>query len=202
MIIPSEEISHRTDFSILANARGYVDAVEVGVDHGVFAREFLSRFKGNWLFLVDEYQPCQGFPYDRTADLMVATQALMPWHGRFRFIRMRSVDAAPVVATFISPDFVYIDGCHEEAEVAADLRAWWDVLRPNGMLAGHDFYEGHPGVLAAVKQFAEERGLVVRVTHEQDAPPSWYCYKTEPPTLMHKLFTDGESPNPLATPGA
>ena len=127
---------------------------------------------------------------------MVAVQALAPHLGRFRFVRMKSVEAVPVVRTFITPEFVYIDGSHEEADVAADLAAWWDVLPPYGMLAGHDYDPAHPGVVAAVDRFARERDCVVRLTQETDFPPSWYIYRTEPETLMIRLFRSTAEPNP------
>lgn len=195
----STEISSRTDFSLLCNARGVIDAVEVGVDHGVFAREFLSRFKGNWVILVDPYEPYPEMPYDRTLDAFVAAQALAPFHGHFRFIRQRSPEAIPSVRTFIQPPgFVYIDGAHDEASCYADLVAWWDALSPDGILAGHDYDDAHRGVQRAVSRFAKERGLVVRLTHEKDFPASWYCYKQEPAKLIRRFFDEGEDDNPHA----
>jgi hypothetical protein len=196
----SPEISHRYDFPILCNARGYVDAVEVGVDMGVFARDFLARWKGYWLILVDPFAPYPEIPVDRTLDMMAAVQALAPFHGRFRFIRQRSPEAIPLVLKFIKPPgFVYVDGEHDEASVRADLEAWWDVLPETGLIAGHDFDDSHPGVTGSVTKFAKERGLVVRLTHEQPPePPSWMIYKTEPPTLKVSLFRRGEEANPHA----
>ena len=199
IIEPSTEIANRGDFSLLCNARGVIDAVEVGVDHGVFAREFLSRFKGNWLLLVDPYLPYEEMNYDRTLDAFVAAQALAPFHGRFRFIRQRSPEAIPSVRTFINPPgFVYIDGSHEQADCYADMVAWWDALAPDGILAGHDYDDAHRGVQRAVRRFAEERGLVVRLTHEMTFPASYYIYRTEPATLIHRFFNEGQSDNPHA----
>lgn len=197
-IIPSEEIGHRTDFSLLCNARGYVDAVEVGVDQGVFARDFLKRFRGHWLILVDPYAQFPDFPYDRTGDMMVAANALAEFHGRFRFVRARSPEAAPWVCTFVSPQFVYIDGSHDEASVYADLVGWWAVPSVE-LIAGHDWDDLpiHAGVRAAVERFASERGLVVRLTHEtRPVPASWYIYKKEPKELAVRLFRESAEPNP------
>jgi hypothetical protein len=197
LVIPSEEISHRTDFALLCNERGYRDAVEVGTDQGVFARDFLSRFKGHWLFCVDPYEPFPDFPYDRSGDFQTAVAALMPWHGRFRMVKAPSVRAAPWVARVIAPEFVYIDGSHIELDVAADLRAWFKVLPDHGMLAGHDFDETHPGVIKAVTEFAAARALTVRLT--QDPPtPSWYIYKREPSELFVRHFRSAVTPNPHA----
>jgi hypothetical protein len=194
----STEISHRYDFPILCNARGYVDAVEVGVDMGVFARDFLSRFAGNWLIGIDPYDTYGDFPFSREPDMLTAIAALAPYHGRFRLIRARSPEVIPTVLKFIkSPGFVYIDGRHEEHAVAADIRGWFDVMPEGGIIGGHDHDADHPGVVAAVEKFARERGLVVRLTHEPQMP-SWYVYKTEPDTLKVSLFRRGEEANPHA----
>jgi hypothetical protein len=198
-VIPSEEISHRGDFVLLANARGVIDAVEIGVDMGVFAAGFLSRFAGNWLILVDPFDPYPEIPVDRTLDMMVAVQALAPFHGRFRFIRQRSPEAIPLVLKFIqAPGFVYVDGEHNYKDVAADLRGWWGAIRSDGILAGHDWDDEHPEVKRAVEEFARENDIVVRLTAEKTCARSWYCYKTEPDELMHFFFRDGRSVNPHA----
>lgn len=195
-IIPSEEVSHRCDLSLLCNARGYKDVVEIGVDQGVFARDFLSRFAGNWVYLIDPYDSATEFPFDREGDLMAAVLALAPYHGRYRIVRGRSPQVIPFIKGLITPEFVYIDGAHDEASVRADLEAWWDVLPEHGCLAGHDHDPLHPGVVASVERFARERQLVVRLTHETIAPPSFYIYKREPETLLRRLFLSDEIPNP------
>lgn len=197
-IIRSEEISHRTDFPLLCNARGYVDAVEVGVDLGVFAVDFLRRFEGNWLYLVDPYQPFPEHDVDRSLDAMTAVLALMPFHGRFRFIRHPSPDAIRFCTHLISPQFVYVDGAHDFESVYADLCAWWEVPSVQ-MIGGHDWddHEAHAGVKAAVTRFAREREVVVRLTHESGPiPASYYCYRHEPANLMVRLFRSAEEGNP------
>jgi hypothetical protein len=196
-VMQSEEISHRGDFCLLANARGYLDAVEVGVDIGVFARTFLDRFKGHWLLLVDPYCQTTERPYDRILDAYTAVQGLSHHHGRFRFIRDRSPEAIPAVLSLIKPPgFVYIDGSHEESDVAEDLREWWKIIPDDGMIAGHDFDDAHPGVMSAVKGFAEKRDIVVRLTHETESPPSYYFYKNEPKTLHRRLYIECDIPTP------
>lgn len=56
----------------------------------------------------------------------------------------------------IIPDLVYIDAGHEEDEVYIDLKLFYDLLRPGGILFGDD-YPGWPGVVAAVNRFAAEK---------------------------------------------
>lgn len=194
-VIPSEEIAYRSDFSLLCNARGIRQAVEVGTDRGIFARDFLRRWDGDELFLVDDYEEYAELPYDRSGDLMVAALALQPFHGRYRFIMAHSLKAAGDldVMPWFNPGFVYIDAAHHYEAVRADLAAWWERLGTHGILAGHDFDDTHPGVVRAVREFAEERDLCVRLTDEPLA--SWYVYKTEPQHLMRRFFDNATVPN-------
>lgn len=64
--------------------------------------------------------------------------------------RADSVDAASKIEP-ASLDFVFIDGAHDEASVARDVAAWAPLVRPGGVMAGHDHTPGHPGVERAVR---------------------------------------------------
>ncbi len=50
-------------------------------------------------------------------------------------------------------------------------------MREGGILAGDDFDIHHPGVMQAVKEFAEELDLRVDLTTDYDRGPSWYIEK-------------------------
>lgn len=63
---------------------------------------------------------------------------------------LASVDAAQAFRDY-SVDAVFIDAAHEEASVKADLEAWGRVVKPHGLLCGHDYHShDHPGVTAAL----------------------------------------------------
>lgn len=47
-------------------------------------------------------------------------------------------------------DSLFIDGCHELAETQADIEGWLPFLKPGGLIAGHDYWPKHPGVMEAV----------------------------------------------------
>lgn len=47
-------------------------------------------------------------------------------------------------------DLVFIDALHDYESVAADIAAWWPLVRDGGVLAGHDFNHKWPGVERAV----------------------------------------------------
>ena len=72
-----------------------------------------------------------------------------------RFLRRRGVKA----------DLIYIDASHEDADVFADLMAYWELLDPErGLLLGDDYGNlDFPGVRAAVDRFAKNRGLQLTI---------------------------------------
>lgn len=54
-----------------------------------------------------------------------------------------------------SLDGVFIDAAHEYEAVRQDILAWRPKVRPGGILAGHDFAAGWPGVDRAVTEIFE-----------------------------------------------
>ena len=53
-----------------------------------------------------------------------------------------SLNAAIVVRMIgVTPGVIHLDGGHDYDSVIADLRAWWPVLAPGGILVGDDYYD-------------------------------------------------------------
>lgn len=197
MIENSTEISDRIDFNLLCNARGLKLAVEVGTDRGIFACQFMERWEGLDLWCVDSYEPYEEMKYDRSGDMVMAINSLQKWHGRVRFVRAKSPDCVRNLPPWFKPQFVYIDASHLYGNVKADMEAWWSILPENGILAGHDYSDNHPGVKQAVDEFVRRNNLIVRLTSELSNPDhSWYIYKKEPEYLMNRFFMDGKKDNP------
>ena len=71
-----------------------------------------------------------------------------------------SVNAAALMRLRgVTADVIHLDAGHEEASVAADLRAWWPLLRPGGLFIADDYDRlggRFPGVTRAVDQFCAE----------------------------------------------
>ncbi len=67
----------------------------------------------------------------------------------------------------IRPDAIYVDAGHEEDEVYLDLKLYFDLLRPGGVMFGDDYSPQWPGVPAAVNRFAAERKLVLQCGNEK-----------------------------------
>lgn len=175
MATPSTLVGGRLDFARLCNDRGYKVAVEIGTDRGIFARDFLDRWRGEILYCVDIWEPYPEMDWPRWADLTVAILNTSRHSDRIRIIKLPSLLAA--TAVFKLPSFVYIDGDHRQNFVEADIRAWWGKLLPGGILAGDDYDSEHQGVIEAVDQFSAALGLRVQLTTDYNRPPSWFIEK-------------------------
>jgi hypothetical protein len=80
--------------------------------------------------------------------------------GRVFPLPMTSSSASYLLKHFeIAPDAVYIDAGHEEDEVYIDLKLYYPLVRPGGIIFGDDYSRTWPSVVAAVNRFAAERRL-------------------------------------------
>jgi len=62
-----------------------------------------------------------------------------------------------------SAEIIHLDGSHEYEDVLHDLRQWWPLVRPGGVLFGDDYKPFWPGVVRAVDEFVAARGLTLTV---------------------------------------
>lgn len=53
----------------------------------------------------------------------------------------------------IQADLIYIDASHDEADVLADIRAYWPLVRPGGVLFGDDWGVFDGAITRAVEAF-------------------------------------------------
>merc|ERR1711924_11109 len=128
----------------------------------------LSRFPTLRLVLVD--------PYDVNPEqLAVASARLERFRkaGRATQVLQGSIEASTRTSTG-SLHLVFVDGNHSYAAVQADIHAWWPLLRPGGLLIGHDYHPLCPGVVKAVNEFALELGVELVLSTEM-----WWVWKPE-----------------------
>jgi hypothetical protein len=180
----------RNQLPELLNRRGLGGTgVEVGVKRGIFSESILRGWRGRTLISVD---PWLEAPEDEYVDIANVTQAE---HDRFyeetterleRFgkrsviWRMTSTEAAARIEPG-TLDFVYLDARHDYGSVTEDLEQWFDKIRPGGVFAGHDYFDGLVpaglfGVKSAVDEFFAARGLRVKPTYAHmrgGHPASW-----------------------------
>ena len=145
--------------------------VEVGTQHGVFAKVIAKGWCGN-IYCVDLWPDEEIFE--------VAQSNLDD--PRFKLFRGDSVETA---AQFVDGgfDWVYIDADHHYENVKRDIEAWYPKVRAGGIVAGHDYVDYlDMGVIQAVNEFAAEHGYEVGLT-TKDQPwngvqfPTWWFQK-------------------------
>jgi len=154
-------------------------AIEVGVWNGI-TTETISRFmkynlKGGLVIAIDTWQGATEFRprlYDPQRDLKLKNGYPMVY---FDFLSnmvnrkvsdivaplpMPSITAAEVLSNYgFIIDLIHIDGDHSYNSVVSDIKAWWPLLRPNGMMVFDDYGTIHfNGLTKAVNEFLEAIG--------------------------------------------
>lgn len=154
------------------NSRG----AELGVCLGDFSAHLLEQIDPEQLFLVDVWQHIDlgyqdklmghdGIQLKRYRSV-VRRFGLDP---RVRIIRDLSVAIQDLLpAGYL--DWIYIDGDHSYRGCRADLAAAATVVRPDGIIMGHDYDPDHPGVIQAVTEFIQQQDYhLVLLTDEKCA---------------------------------
>ena len=165
--------------------------VELGVLNGELT---FGLFDRGWtdahFVLVDPWQPhpsrTSTRAEQRRCDAMHSGVGLGAYgrnEANFEILRMDAVEALQ----FCSPesaDLVYIDFFYNKPIYAKTLRAWWDVVRPGGVFAGHDFAR-YPEIEAAVRAFSKEIGVHIQCLPDSTSrarldqlhkdPTAWQC---------------------------
>lgn len=103
-----------------------------------------------------------------------------PYSNRAHLVQKESLEAAK--ASRVLWDLIYIDANHEYDSVKADIEAWWPLVKPGGILAGHDYENKLPEdgweaieVKKAVDEWVAKNGLKLNVIDEP--APSWWVRK-------------------------
>jgi FkbM family methyltransferase len=180
-------LTTRDELPLVLNARGLFGCgVEIGVQRALYSAQLLAAWKGSHLISIDPWSEAPSAEYIDIANVKQAEHnriydearnRLAPFGGRSTIWRQTSMDAAARVPHH-SLDFVYIDARHDYASVMEDLDAWFDKIRPGGILAGHDYIDGmfpagEFGVKSAVDKFFSQRGIAVFATSSDGPFVSW-----------------------------
>jgi predicted O-methyltransferase YrrM len=150
---------------------------EVGVWKGAHAAALLAAGPALHLWCVDAYAELPGYREAKNNAKLLdfakrkATKAIAPYQDRAVIIERPSTAAAGMFRP-ASLDFVFIDADHGFDAVLADLRAWSAVVRPGGLVCGHDYgtnLKRAIDVEAAVQAFTREAAI-----------ESWFVLDDEP----------------------
>jgi len=74
-----------------------------------------------------------------------------PVNGYYNTLRMTSVEASKLYEDN-SLDFVFIDADHQYESVVEDILSWFPKVKNGGIIGGHDYHLGAPGVIQASRQ--------------------------------------------------
>ena len=158
--------------AIPRNSRG----AELGVCLGDFSAHLLEQIDPQQLWLVDVWQQIDLEYQDKLMGndgiQLKRYRSVIRRFGldpRIRIIRDLSVAIQDLLpANYL--DWIYIDGDHSYRGCRADLDAAVTVVRPGGIIMGHDYDSSHPGVIQAVTEFIDQQGYhLVLLTHEKCA---------------------------------
>ena len=145
------------------NPQGVV--AEIGVAGGHFTKQILTTWPTcSRLFAIDCWGPFEGnhLTSDDQEQRFRQVTEDFSGHSNVTIVRKYSLAAAAGMPNE-SIDFIYLDADHSHSAALLDLRSWLPKLKKNGIMAGHDYYDGC-GVKSAVDQFGTENGLDVRST--------------------------------------
>lgn len=86
-----------------------------------------------------------------------------------------ALDHAHAARLSVVPYMVFIDGDHSHAAARRDICAWKFKLAPGGLLCGHDFGNGYPGVDMAVEELLP--GFMLPQRRQGESGSIWYWRK-------------------------
>jgi predicted O-methyltransferase YrrM len=133
---------------------------EIGVQYGINAENILMNLNMRKLYLIDPYPiylECGRQTWYNGKE--ITKQRLQRFSDETVFIYDDAAAASKLISEPL--DFAYIDGNHEYAYVQKDIAVCWPMIKPGGVLGGHDFHTRWPGVIKAVHEFTADKALNV-----------------------------------------
>lgn len=170
---------------------------ELGVAAGAYSKQILTNPKVAKLYAIDRWNDHHGIKEHKLA----AERLAVAGAGRCVALRMTFAEARPLFEVN-SLDFVYVDGyAHTGQEEGKTLEEWWPLIKPGGILAGHDYCPRWQPTMDAVDDFVKKEGLKLEVTAGEEAFPSWWVIKPEIPPwhidIDAKVILVGNGPSVL-----
>ncbi len=191
----------REEIPDLLQELGLETGIEVGVKQGAFSEIILSKWTlcTNYK-LVDLWAHQKNYKDIANVDdskhnefLLEAKERLKKWEDKIEYFKMYSTEAAKKIEKE-SVDFIYIDARHDYCGAMQDLEHYWPLLKPGGVMAGHDYNENNEvrgqdwgicedgtrndrAVKGAVNDFFIPKGLTISVNYRERNFHSWLVQK-------------------------
>jgi len=133
---------------------------EIGVRLGDNALRILNNLSIKRLYLIDPYINATSIDDGKKVissekAFERCKQKLSAFSEKCVFLRCSSTDGVKKISEKL--DFAYIDGNHSYGCVKDDLLNFWEKIKPNGVLGGHDFEPRYwNDVVKAVLEFGNK----------------------------------------------
>lgn len=154
-----------------------VIGVEVGTERGESAYLILEKcLNVNLLYTVDPYiayenwnGPVSQESVDKAHE--IAKENIKDLGERVELLNMTSMQAFHKLKSEHRFDFIFVDGSVVEDDVYWDLTNWYNLLRPGGLFAGHN-YQLTP-VRDALTKFREENKIRIPINRTENMTYFW-----------------------------
>lgn len=129
--------------------------IEIGSYAGESTEIFSQHFKSVLAIdpFINDYDP-----NDLTCSYMDLTDVYHRFYDRIKdilnimHIRKTSDDAFPLLGGQ-QFDFIYIDGLHTYDQLKKDIANYRTLIKPTGLMGGHDYHPNWSGIMAGVDEF-------------------------------------------------
>jgi len=137
---------NRYDLASLFNEVGFKVGAEIGVERAVYSKALCRRIRGVKLYCIDFWETYfrvhkdlkRKHPKFKRCDEFYEISKKRLEQYDARLIRKSSMEAVKDFKSN-SLDFVYIDANHEFKHVVDDISEWVKIVRPGGIISGHDY---------------------------------------------------------------
>jgi len=163
----------RYDLAGLFNELGFEIGAEIGVDKGEYSETMCLRNPSLKLYSIDPWDGVYSKSFPEAKKRLAKHNC--------EIIRKASMEAVKDF-TPSSLDFVYIDGDHSYEHVLEDITGWSKIVRPGGIVSGHDylrvrFKHRRMGVRKAVDQYLSSHNIKEFFMVHRNAQSSWFFVK-------------------------
>jgi hypothetical protein len=127
--------------------------VEIGTRRGHLSEAFLAANPSLTMYSIDYWGTHEQIleQHDHASNYKAAVERLRSFGPRSIIVNKLSTEA---VKYFKDEqfDFVYIDATHTHKAVCEDIACWAPKIKRGGLICGHDYCDGWPGVISAVQE--------------------------------------------------
>jgi hypothetical protein len=160
--------SHGDKITNLILENEYKIIVELGIWKAQTIKKILKSPATKYIkeyWAMDPFKPV-GSGHGRLSKISAYDDAIEIWEGvytyatrlmlyfpQLRVIRMKSEEVAELFYQVgRQVDLVYVDADHHYLPVLSDIKCWTPLIRPGGIIAGHDYGPKYVGVRKAVDE--------------------------------------------------